>query len=323
LRTRVTEMLGIEYPVICGGMNLISTAEFAAAISNAGGFGIIVSFHLGKPERLREEIRKTKNLTDKPFGVNINMFPSVKPVPNKEFVEVIVEEKVKAVETSGFRDPGGLLPRLKEAKVLIMHKATTVRHCIKAQEAGADIVSIVGTENGGATGMQDVTTLVLVPALCDVANIPVVAGGGFADGRGLAAALALGADGVLMGTRFIATKECPVHPKYKELLVNAIESDTTVILRSITNSHRVLKTEHTAKIQEMENKGASFEELFPYISGEASRKWVETGDVTVAPVMAGQAAGLIHDIPTVKELMTSIMIQAKDSARRLKAAGLL
>jgi NADH:quinone reductase (non-electrogenic) len=322
LKTRVTEILGIEYPIICGGMNLISTGEFAAAVSNAGGLGVITSASLGTPERLRDEIHKARDFTDKPFGVNINMFPSVRPMPNKEYVEVIVEEGVKAVETSGFRDPSEFVPRLKEGKVKIMHKATTLRHCLKAQQIGADMVAIVGSENGGATGMEDVSTLVLVPALCDLVRIPVIAGGGLADGRGLAAALALGAEGVVMGTRFIATQECPVHPNYKQLLVNATERDTAVILKSITNTHRVIKNEHANKILEMEATKAPLEELLPYIGGEASRQFYLTGDIEVAPAMAGQAVGLIHDIPTVGELMKSIVGQAEAVGRRFRTIGL-
>jgi NAD(P)H-dependent flavin oxidoreductase YrpB (nitropropane dioxygenase family) len=321
LKTKVTEMLGIEHPIVCGGMNQISTAEFAAAVSDAGGLGIITSANLETPERLREEIRKTMALTGKPFGVNVNMFPSVRPMPNREFVEVIVEEGVKAVETSGFKDPGEFVPRLKQGNVKIIHKATTIRHCLKAQQIGADMVMIVGSENGGATGMEDVSTLILVPALCDVVRIPVLAGGGLADGRGLAAALALGAEGVVMGTRFIATQECPVHHKYKELLVNASERDTAVIMKSVMNTHRVIRNAHAERILEMEAKGASFEQLHPFIAGEASRQFYLTGDVDVAPAMAGQAVGLIHDIPTVKELMDAIMRQAEEAIGRLATMG--
>lgn len=322
LKTRVTEILGIKYPIVCGGMLWISDGAFAAAVSDAGGFGIITSANLATPERLQQEIRKAKGLTDKPFGINLSLFPSVKPIPNKEFVEVIVEEGVKAVETSGFRDPSEFAPRLREGNVKIIHKAASVRHCVKAAQTCADIVTIVGNDNGGAVGMEDVSSLILVPALCDAVKVPVIAGGGFADGRGLAAALALGAEAVLMGTRFIATKECPVHQKYKEMIVEATERDTTLIMKSINNTHRAIRTAFTDKILEMEARNSTFEELYPYIAGDNTRKFYESGDINVSPVMAGRSIGLIHDIPSVKDLMAGMVKQAEDIAGRFKSLGL-
>ncbi len=315
-------MLGIQYPIICGGMSFITRAEFAAAVSNAGGLGIITSAHLEIPEALRDEIRKTKSLTDKPFGVNISLFPSVRPIPNREFVEVIVEEGVKAVESSGVRDPGEYVPRLKEGKVIVIHKAATVRHCLKGQEAGADMVTIVGMENGGATGMEDVGTLVLLPALVNVAKVPVLAGGGFADGRGLVAALALGAEGIVMGTRFLATKECPIHPKYKEWLVKATERDTLLVMRSLRNTHRVLRSKVTEELLKMEARGASLEEMLPIIGGDASKRVALEGDLDAGQALAGEAVGLIHDIPTVKELIDRIVGEARVIAQRLHNIGI-
>ncbi len=316
-KTRVTEMLGIKYPIICGGLNLISGAELAAAVSNAGGLGIFTSAHLETPEALRAEIRKTKDLTDKPFGVNISLFPAVKPIPNREFVEVIVEEGVKAVESSGMQPPTEFIPRLKEGKVTIMHKAATVRHALKGQEVGADIVTIVGMENGGATGMEDVTTMVLVPALVDAAKVPVLAGGGFADGRGLVAALALGAEGIVMGTRFMATKECLIHPKYKEWLINATERDTTQIMRSVKNTHRVLKNKAAEEIQNLEARGASLEEMLPLIEHDSYKKVAIDGKLDEGQALAGEVVGLIHDIPTIKELIDRTIEEAQAIAQRL------
>ena len=321
-KTRVTEMLGIEYPIICGGLSFITRAEMAAAVSNAGGFGIITSAHLETPMALRDEIRKTKSLTDKPFGVNISMFPAVKPIPNREFVEVIVEEGVKAVESSGVKSPAEYVPRLKEGKVILIHKAATVRHALKGQEVGADIVAIVGMENGGATGMEDVSTSVLVPALVDVAKVPVLAGGGFADGRGLIAALALGAEGVVMGTRFMATKECPIHPKYKEWLLKATERDTTLVMRSLQNTHRVLKSKATEELLKIEARGASLEEMLPIIGNEASKRVAFEGDFDAGQALAGEVVGLIHDIPTVKELIDRIIDEARVITQRLHTLGI-
>lgn len=320
-KTRVTEMLGIEYPIICGGMSFITRAEFAAAISNAGGLGIITSAHLGTPTALRDEVRKTKSLTDKPFGVNISMFPSVKPIPNQGYVEVIVEEGVKAVETSGGQSPAEYIPHLKEGNVIVIHKAATVRHCLKGQDVGADIVTIVGVENGGATGMEDVGTLVLLPSLVDAAKVPVLAGGGFADGRGLAAALALGAEGIVMGTRFMATQECLIHPKYKEWLLKATERDTLLTMRSLRNTHRVLRSKVTEELQKLEARGASLEEILSIIGGDAAKKVGLEGDLDAGQALAGESVGLIHDIPTVKELIDRIISDTKLIGQRLHNLG--
>jgi len=321
-KTRITEMLGIQYPIICGGMIFITRAELVAAVSNAGGFGIISSAHLETPMALRDEIRKTKSLTDRPFGVNISMFPSVRPIPNREFVEVIVEEGVKAVETSGEQSPAEYVPRLKEGKVIVIHKAATVRHCLKGQEVGADILTIVGMENGGATGMEDVSTLVLVPILVDAAKVPVIAGGGIGDGRGLIAALALGAEGIVMGTRFMATKECPIHPKYKEWLLKATERDTVLVMRSIRNTHRVLKSKVAEELQKLEARGASLEEMLPIIGGDASKRVALEGDLDAGNALAGEAVGLIHDIPTVKELIDRIVGEAQVVVQQLYNLGI-
>ena len=310
-RTRATEMLGIKYPIICGGMNMLSRAELVAAVSNAGGLGLLTSANFETAEQLRQEIRKTKSLTDKPFGCNINMFPSVRPIPNREFVEVICEEGVKAVETSGHRSPEEYVPRLKEGKVIIIHKAATIRHALKGQEVGADMIAIVGMENGGATGPEDVSTLVLLPMLANVAKIPVIAGGGFADGRGLVAALALGAEGIVMGTRFVATKECPAHPKLKEWMLKSTERDTVLVMRSIQNTHRALKSKAVEELQKLEARGASLEEMLPLIGGGAYKRVYLDGEVDAGVNSMGEAVGLVSDIPTVKELIDRIVSEAE------------
>ncbi len=317
LKTRVTEMLGIQYPIICGGYGNVPQMELAAAVSNAGGLGMIASAYHETPEALRDAIRKVKSLTDRPFGVNISLFPSVRPIPNKEFVEVIVDEGVKATVSSGQRAPEEYVPRLKQGGVTVIHKAATVRHCLKGQEIGADIVAIVGMENGGATGMEDVSTLVLLPVLANAAKVPVVAGGGFADGRGLAAALALGAEGIVMGTRFLATQECPVHPKFKEWLLRATERDTVLTMRSVQNTHRVLRNKATQELQKMEARGASLGEMMTFIGRDATRRVMFEGDVDAGQAIAGEAVGLIHDIPTVKELIDRIVSEAQVVAQRL------
>jgi len=311
LKTKVTEMLGIEYPIICGGMNMLSNAELAAAVSNAGGFGLLMSANFETAEQFRNEIRKTRRLTDKPFGCNINMFPSVRPIPNKEFVKVICEEGIKAVETSGHRSPEEYMPRLKEGKVIVIHKAATIRHALKAQGVGVDMLAIVGMENGGAVGMEDVSTLILVPILAEKVKLPIIAGGGFADGRGLVAALALGAEGIVMGTRFVATQECIAHRKFKEWMVKATERDTVLIMRSISNTHRAIKSKAIDEILKLEARGASLEEMLPLIGGAAYKKVMMEGELEAGVNMAGEIVGLIKDIPTVKELINRMVSEAE------------
>jgi NAD(P)H-dependent flavin oxidoreductase YrpB (nitropropane dioxygenase family) len=323
-KTRVTEMLGIEYPIIAGGMMGLSTAEFAAAVSNAGGLGIITSANFTTASALREEIRKAKSLTDKPLGVNINLFlREGAPWPNDEFIEVVIEEGIKAVETSGIRSPGEYVPRLKEGNVKVMHKVTTVRHALSAERAGVDLVGIIGFEQGGAAGVDEVTTMVIVPAVVNALRVPVIAGGGIGDARGFVAALALGAEGVVIGTRFMATKECPVHPKFKEWLLRARENDTVVVERSIRMTHRALKNRVAEEVFEMEARGTSLEELLPLIGGEGSRRLLMEGDLDAGIAHCGQVVGLIDDIPTVKELIEGIVTEAKTIGIRLASLGIL
>lgn len=322
-KTRVTEILGIEYPIIAGGMMWLSTAEFAAAVSNAGGLGIITSANFTTASGLREEIRKAKSLTDKPIGVNINLFlREGAPWPTEEFIGVVIEEGIEAVETSGIRSPAEYIPRLKEANVKVMHKVTTVRHALSAEQAGADIVGIIGSAQGGAVGMDEVTTMVIVPATVDALKVPVVAGGGIGDARGFVAALTLGAEGVIIGTRFMATKECPGHPKFKEWLLRARENDTVILERSIRMTHRALKNRAAEKVLEMEARGASLEELLPLIGGESNKKLLFEGELDAGIAHCGQIVGLINEIPTVKELIEGIMVEAKAISKRLASLGI-
>ncbi len=315
-KTRITEMLGIEYPIIAGPMAYLSRAELVSAVSNAGGLGIIASLTFQTTEELREEIKKTKSMTDKPFAVNITLLPTARPVNYEDYFNAAIEEGVNIIETSG-RSPEPYMKLLKDAKVTTMHRATRTRDMRTAERAGADIVTILGTEAAGHPGEEDVTSLVRIPIVVDAVKVPVIAAGGIADARGFVAALALGAEGVLMGTRFFASKEAPTHPKVKEWLLQLQEADTILIQRSLRNTTRAARTDYTQKIWEMEQKGATLEELLPLISGRRAERGYVTGDVSNATISVGQSVGLIHDILSVKEIIDGIISEAKLIAQRL------
>jgi NAD(P)H-dependent flavin oxidoreductase YrpB (nitropropane dioxygenase family) len=317
-QTRITELFDIKYPIICGGMYWIGRAELVAAVANAGGLGFLVGATFENVDDLRAEIRKARDLTDGPIGLNINLFPALRPQPIEAWVEIACEEKIPVVETSG-RSPEAVVAPLHAAGVKIMHKVAGVRYARTVERLGCDAVCVVGHECGGHPGMDEVTTLVMVPATVDAVSIPVVAGGGFADGRGLVAALALGADAVLMGTRFMATKECRGHPGWKEWLVNATEADTAYLMKSIKNPSRVVKNAVSAKVAEMEAQGATLEELLPIIAGQGGAVF-DDGKIDSQLASAGQAIGLIHDVPTVKELIDRIVDEALHIRQRLNAA---
>ena len=315
-KTRITELFGIKYPIIAGGMHLLSRAELVAAVSNAGGLGILASTTFETKEELREEIRKTRSLTNKPFGVNLNLFPMMRQRSVEEDIDLFIDEGVGIVESSG-ASPEPYVHRLKEAGVKIIHKVPAVRFAQKAESVGVDAVTIVGFECAGHPGMDDVTSLILVPLTADALKIPVVAGGGFCDARSFVAALALGADGVMMGTRFVATHECIVHPKIKEWLVKAKETDTTLIDRSLGLPMRVIKNKPAEKALEMDKRGASLEELLTVISGELGRKaWIE-GDIEAGVVSLGMAVGRIHEIVSVKKAIDDIIEEAQTICKRL------
>jgi nitronate monooxygenase len=314
-------MFGIEYPIIQGAMLWLSRAELVAAVSNAGGLGIISSLTFPTAKELREEIRKTKGLTDKPFAVNITMLPTLRTVNYEEYIDAAIEEGVNIIETAG-RSPERYMKRLKDAKVKVMHKVARVKNAKTVERLGVDAVTIVGFEAAGHPGMDDVTSLVLIPLTVEAVKIPVIAGGGIGDGRGFVAALALGAEGVLMGTRFMASKECPIHPKIGQWLLNARETDTLIIERSIKNAARVMKTEFSQRALEMEEKGATLEELLPMISGDRSKRSYISGDVNDGAIACGQVVGLIHDLPTVREIIDGIINEARLISQRLYRMGI-
>ncbi len=316
-KTRVTELFGIQYPILQGGMARASNPELVAAVSNAGGLGILVSATYGSKEALRTDIRKTKSLTRKPFGVNLSFFPSSRPIPNDEYVQVIIEEKVAMVETSGFRAPTEFVKPLHDGGVKIMHKCAAVRHAETAEKIGADAVAVVGFENGGAMGMDDVTTMIMVPLTVDLVKIPVLAGGGIGDGRGFAAALALGAEGVVVGTRFMATHECDLHPKFKDWLIRSTERDTLPIQRSMRNTHRALRNKVAEKVLEMENKGAPLEEILKVLAGDRSADAMHGGNLDGGIGLSGQVVGLIHEIKSVKEVIDEMVSGAEKFQKRL------
>lgn len=312
MKTKITELLGIEYPIICGGMFQVGRAELAAAVSEAGGLGIITSKTQGTPEKLRDEIRKVKQMTNKPFGVNLNLFPSTTPTPNEAFIEVMAEEGVKIVETSG-RSPEPLMKLLKDNGFIVMHKVVGVRHAKTAERLGVDAVIVVGNETGGHPGMSDVGTIVALPRVVDSVSIPVIAGGGFADGRGLVSALAFGAEGILMGTRFMATKEAPIHDNVKRWLVEADETNTIVVQRNIGTPSRVALNEVSKEVDRLEKQGAALEELLPFITGKRSSQVYVEGNIDGGIWSCGQSVGLIKEVLTVKQLIEQIVQEAKQA----------
>jgi nitronate monooxygenase len=311
LKTRVTEMLGIEFPILQGGMLWVSRAELVAAVSNAGGLGILSSWTFPTAAELRNEIQKTKTLTNKPFGVNLPIAPALRPLDVEGVTDAIIGEGIKVVETAGLITES-LLERLKKAGVRVMHKCTAVRFARTAERMGCDAVIIDGYECGGHPGEEDVTSLVLIPLTRDAVGVPVIAAGGFADGRGLIAALALGAEAVLMGTRFMATRESLLHARVKEWLLQCSERDTLLVLRSLRNTARVLRNTVAQKVIEMEKQGAQVGELAPLISGTGEREVFETGDVEKGLVHCGQCVGLIRSTPTVKELIDQMIRDAEE-----------
>jgi len=316
-KTRVTELFGIEYPIIQGALGGgLSRAELVSAVSNAGGLGMITSLNYTTSDELRQEIKKTKDMTDKPFAVNVTLLPTMRPVNYEEYFTAALEEGVKVFETSG-RNPEPYMKLLKDAGAKIMHKAGSARHARTAERIGVNAVSIVSFEAAGHPLPDDVAASVLIPACVDAVQIPVIAAGGIADGRGFVSALAMGAEGVLMGTRFTISKECSLNPKAKEWLLQLSEADTMLIHKAINNTERVVKTDFAKKILEMEEKGAPLEEILPLISGEKVREAYNSGDISDALFTVGQVVGLVHDIPSVKEIIEGIISEARLIVERL------
>ena len=313
MKTQITELFGIEHPIIQGGMHFVGFAELAAAVSNAGGLGIITGLTQGTPEKLEAEIKKCQDLTDKPFGVNLTFLPSMTPPDYPGLIEVIIKTGVKVVETAG-RNPAVYMPAMKDADIKVIHKCTSVRHSIKAQDIGCDAVSVDGFECGGHPGEDDIPNFILLPRAADELEIPFVASGGMADARSLVAAMALGAEGMNMGTRFIATKDAPVHQNVKEAIVNASELDTRLIMRSLTNTERVLNNPAVESLMAKEKAlgdELTFEDIVDEVAGVYPKVMME-GEPEAGAWSCGMVAGLVNDIPTVEELINTIMSEAED-----------
>jgi nitronate monooxygenase len=313
LKTQFTETFGIEHPIVCGGMTGIGTAELIAPIAQAGALAFLTALTQPTPEALAKEIARVREMTDQPFGVNLTILPTVQPVPYDEYRDAIVEGGVKIVETAG-ANPEPHLPTFKAAGVKVIHKAVAVRHALKAQGLGVDAISIDGFECAGHPGPDDVPGLVLIPAAARALTIPIVASGGFADGRGLVAALALGASAINMGTRFVATQEAPVHPNVKAQIVANTERDTQIVFRKFNNTARVAKNAISLEIAEIEaREDSTFADIAHLASGARGREGVlAKGDMDSGLWWAGQAQGLIHDIPTCAELVAAIMAEANE-----------
>ncbi len=317
MKTRINEMFGIQHPIIQGGMHYVGFAEMAAAVSNAGGLGIITGLTQRTPELLANEIRRCREMTDKPFGVNLTFLPSLSTPDYPGYIKAIIDGGVKAVETAG-NNPAKWLPALKEAGIKVIHKCTSVRHSLKAQEIGCDAVSVDGFECGGHPGEDDVPNMILLPRAADELDIPFVASGGQADARSLVASLAMGADGINMGTRFIATKEAPVHENVKQAIVAASELDTRLVMRPLRNTERVLHNAATDRLLAKERTlgdKLKFDDIIEEVAGVYPRI-MQQGDMEAGVWSCGMVAGLIHDIPSVKELIDRIMAQAEDIIRQ-------
>jgi nitronate monooxygenase len=316
-KTKITEMLGIEHPILCGGMQWISRAEFVAAVCNAGALAFITAESLETPEDLRAEIKKVRDLTDKPFGVNLSMVPEFGlPERTLKFCDVVVEEGVRVVETAG-RSPEPLMPTLKDAGVKVIHKLTSVRHALSAQRLGVDAVTLIGFGSGGHIGNDNVASFVLTPKAVAELDIPVIAGGAICNGKGFLGALAMGADAVLMGTAFMMTAECPIHANIKDRLVETRETDTTLLLTTIKNPIRCMKNKLAEECLMIESEGASFEEIIKSVAGGKGQIAYDSGDPDGAPISCGQIAGLINEIKPARQVVAEIITEAEELLQRL------
>jgi NAD(P)H-dependent flavin oxidoreductase YrpB (nitropropane dioxygenase family) len=315
--TRVTEKLGIRVPIVQGGMQWVGRAELASAVSNAGALGVLTALTQPTPEHLRREIARCRSMTDQPFGVNLTILPTVSPPPYSEYIDVILDSGVRIVETAG-NSPKEYMARFKAADVVIVHKCTTVRHALSAQRNGVDIVSIDGFECAGHPGEDDIPGLVLIPIAAQALSIPIIASGGIGDGRGMAAALALGAEGINMGTRFVCTQEAPVHHSLKAALRDASERDTNLIFRTMNNTARVFKNSVSDEVLALERRpgGCRFEDIRALVAGARGRQAWESGDVHGGVLTAGMVVGLIHDIPSCRELIERITTECRAHLER-------
>jgi len=316
-KTKITAMLGIEHPIICGGMQWISRAEIVAAVGNAGGIGFITAESLETPEDLREEIKKTRDLTDKPFGINLSMVPEFGlPERTLKFCDVVVEEGVKVVETAG-RSPEPLMPRLKEGGVKVIHKLTSVKHALSAQRLGVDAVTMIGFGSGGHIGNDNVASFILLPKAVAALDIPVIAGGGICNGRGFLGALAMGAEGVLMGTAFMMTQESKIHQNIKDRLLETKEADTALLLTTIMNPVRCIKNKLADECLAIEADGADFDQIINTVAGGKGQVAYDSGDPDGAPIACGQIAGLIDEIKSVQQVIEDILSEAEQLMGRL------
>ncbi len=310
IKTRFTEMFGVEHPIVQGGMQWVGRAELVSAVANAGALGMLTALTQPTPDALAKEIERCRAMTDKPFGVNLTILPAVTPPPYADYRRVIIESGVKIVETAGYK-PQEHVDDFKKHGVKVIHKCTAVRHALSAERMGVDAISIDGFECAGHPGEDDIPGLILIPAAADKVKIPMIASGGFGDGRGLAAALALGAEGINMGTRFCATKEAPIHQAFKDAMVANDERATDLIFRTMHNTARVAKNAISQKVVQMERAGAKFEEVRPLVVGARGREGLDNGDINHGVWSAGMIQGLIHDIPSVQELVTRIVADAE------------
>ena len=316
-KTRVTEKLGIEYPIVGGAMMHLSTPEFVAAMSEAGCLGLLASAMWKSKDEFRAAVKKVKSLTKKPFGVNLNLFPAMRPIDNNDYLDVIDEEGVKVIETSGHKAPEELVPRIKAKGRPWIHKCVGLRYAKKAVSIGADMITVVGYENGGATGVLDIGTFVLIARVAEEVKVPVIGGGGVSNGRGLVAALALGAEGVIIGTRFLLANECPIHANLKDALLKAQETDTVLVMRTLGNTHRVWKNSVAQKILDLEARHANLEEIVAAAAGQKDKQMFDSGDVEKGTISVGQGVGLIHEIKPLKQIVADIMQEAKEVAARM------
>ena len=323
MKTRITELFGIRHPIIQGGMHYVGFAELAAAVAEAGGLGLITGLTQRTPELLAKEIRRCREMTDQPFGVNLTFLPTLSSPPYPEYIQAIAEGGVRIVETAG-RSPEAYMPALKKAGIKVIHKCTSVRHALKAEAIGCDAVSVDGFECGGHPGEDDMPNMILLPRAAEELKIPFVASGGMADARGLVAVLAMGADGINMGTRFVATKEAPVHQNVKDAIVAATELDTRLVMRGLRNTERVLTNsavEQLIRTEKEKGDALKFEDIIDQVAGVYPRVMLE-GEMDAGAWSCGMVVGLINDIPTVQELIDRIMNEAEELiARRL--AGFL
>jgi NAD(P)H-dependent flavin oxidoreductase YrpB (nitropropane dioxygenase family) len=312
IRTRFTELFGIRHPIVQGGMQNVGRAELVAAVANAGALGFITALTQPTPDDLLKEIERTRQMTDKPFGVNLSILPAIKPIPYEEYAQAIIDSGIKIVETAG-QNPEQFLPAFTSAGIKVIHKCTSVRHGLKAEKIGCAAVSIDGFECAGHPGEDDIPGLVLIPAAVDNIKIPIIASGGFGDGRGLVAALALGAEGINMGTRFLATKEAPIHDTMKKKIVESDERQTTLLFRTLRHTGRVYRNSIAQKVLEIEARPGEtqFQDILTLVSGERSKKVITDGNLEDGIWWAGMVMGLIHDIPTVKELIERIVNEAE------------